>query len=176
MNNGAAVAVYADGPSSYEVGFVEYIDEYQTTLRCINSRGEPDGRRAFRIPDIDRVDTGNSYIKRIELLYQYRDSLYDDDFGEPSADANLAGQLTHAQEKGVVVQLLDYEDSGPSGYVKSVGEDHVVIERLGPNGEPDGESSISFSFVAKANIGRRNQQILGFLHRYNHGLKRLLGP
>ncbi|HSI73397.1 MAG TPA: hypothetical protein VK934_09475, partial [Fimbriimonas sp.] len=82
MDSGAAVAVYADSDDyqSYEVGFVEYADNSEIVLQCLTPKGEPDGRRALRTDDITRVDSENAYIRKLELLYQYRDSVFDKDF------------------------------------------------------------------------------------------------
>jgi hypothetical protein len=48
------------------------------------------------------------------------------------------------------------------------------MERIGANGEPDGHSTVLMSGINKVHIGRRQEQVLEFLHRYNHGLRKLL--
>lgn len=177
IENNRAVAVYADADDyqTYEVGFVEHADASEVVLRCLTPKGEPDGRRAFRTDDIVRVDLDNAYIRKLELLYQYRDTVFDADFRSlPTAKGDLRSQLEFARDEGVVVHLVDGNDYGPSGLVKAVGEDYVDIERLGPSGEPDGVATMLVSSISKIHMGRRQDQVLEFLHRYNHGLRKLL--
>jgi hypothetical protein len=178
VENNRAVAVYADADDyqTYEVGFVEHADASEVVLRCLTPKGEPDGRRAFRTDDVVRVDLDNAYVRKLELLYQYRDTVFDKDFRPlpPHAKGDLRSQLEFAREEGVVVHLVDGNDYGPSGLVKEVGEDYVDIERLGPSGEPDGVATMLVSSISKVHMGRRQDQVLEFLHRYNHGLRKLL--
>ncbi len=174
-----AVAVYADAEDyqAYEVGFVEHADPNEIVLLCLTPKGEPDGRRVLRMEDVMRVDVANAYIKKLELLYEYRDSLFDKDFTERPRGGKLGlhAILSQAQENNHIVHLVDGNDYGPSGFVKDLGEDYVVINRIGSQGEPDGLATLLLSNVSKVHVGRRTEQILSFLHRYNHGLKKLLG-
>src|SRR5580658_2372111 len=94
-----AVAVYADADDfqSYEVGFVEHVDSEEIVLLCLTPKGEPDGRRAIRTDDVSRVDVDTAYTRKLELLYQYRESIFDKDFRPgPTAGATLRSQLEHA--------------------------------------------------------------------------------
>ncbi len=179
QSTNAAVAVYADSEDyqSYEVGFVEHADANEVVLLCLTPKGEPDGRRVLSMDDVMRVDIENSYIKKLELLYEYRDSLFEKDFTDrpKSGKVSLHSLLSHAFENNQVVHLVDGNDYGPSGFVKDIGDDYVVINRIGTNGEPDGVATLLLSNVSKVHVGRRTEQILSFLHRYNHGLKKLLG-
>lgn len=179
QEQGRAVAVYAeaDDYQAYEVGFVEHADSTEVILLCLTPKGEPDGRRALRTDDVIRVDTDNSYVRKLELLYQYRDSVFDKDFKAlpTNARTDLTAQLRHAKDSNTIVHLVDTNDYGPSGFVKEVGEDYVEIERIGTNGEPDGVSTMLVSTISKVHIGRRQDQVLAFLYRYNYELKRLLG-
>ncbi len=172
-----AVAVYAeaDDYQAYEVGLVEHVDDSETVLLCLTPRGEPDGRRVLRSDDIVRVDYDNAYIRRLELLYQYREAIFDKDFRPVSSrGSDLVSQLTSAKETNTIVHLVDSGDYGPSGFVRQVGEDYVEIERIGANGEPDGHSTILLGSICKVHLGRRQDQVLEFLYRYNYDLKRLL--
>lgn len=174
---GHAVAVYADENDfqSYEVGFVEYVDAHELMLMCLTPKGEPDGKRGIRTEDIARIDAENAYTKKLELLYQYRDSVFDPDF-RPSASggSDLRNQLLKAREDGVLVHLVDSNDFGPTGFVREVGEDFVDLERIGNHGEPDGQCTVLMHSISKVHIGRRQEQVLEFLNRYNHGLRKLL--
>jgi hypothetical protein len=178
MEQERAVAVYSDvnDYQSYEVGFVDYVDENELVLRCLTPKGEPDGRRALRTEDVIRIDADNAYIRKLELLYEYRDRVFDSDFPEmPKASAlHLRGQLEFARDRQLVVHLVDHEDYGPSGFVRDVGPDFVDIDRLGPNGEPDGSATLLISSISKVHIGRKQDQVLAFLFRYNDGFRRLL--
>ncbi|AIE86845.1 hypothetical protein [Fimbriimonas ginsengisoli] len=177
QEQGRAVAVYAeaDDYQAYEVGFVEYADSSEVILQCLTPKGEPDGRRALHTDDVLRVDADNAYIRKLELLYQYRDSVFDKDFRKSGAgQTDLRGQLEHAKANNTMVHLVDSNDYGPSGFVREVGDDYVEIERIGNNGEPDGTSTILVSSIAKVHFGRRQDQVLEFLYRYNYELKRLL--
>lgn len=178
MAQGRAVALYCnpDDFQSYEVGFVDFADDSEVVIKCLTPRGEPDGRRALRTDDVIRVDFDNAYVRKLELLYQYRDSVFDSDFPElpASAQGDLRSQIEFARANEIVVHLVDSEDFGPSGFVREVGDDFVDIERLGPSGEPDGIATLLLSSVSKVHLGRRQDQVLGFMHRYNVGLRRLL--
>jgi hypothetical protein len=180
QEKGNTVAVYADSEDfqSYEVGFVDYVDKNEVVLLCLTPKGEPDGRRALRTEDISRLDTDNAYTRKLELLYQYRDTVFERDFANGPDDGarDLRSQLERAREKGVMVHLVDSNDYGPSGFVTSVGDDYVEVQRIGSNGEPDGHSTVLMNGISKVHIGRRQEQVLEFLHRYNYGLKKLLEP
>ncbi|HEY0867869.1 MAG TPA: hypothetical protein VGE01_10835, partial [Fimbriimonas sp.] len=82
QEKGSAVAVYADAEDfqSYEVGFVDHVDKSEVVLLCLTPKGEPDGRRALRTEDISRIDVDNAYTRKLELLYQYRENVFDKDF------------------------------------------------------------------------------------------------
>jgi hypothetical protein len=177
QEQGRAVAVYAeaDDYQAYEVGFVEYADSSEVILQCLTPKGEPDGRRALRTDDVVRVDADNAYIRKLELLYQYRDTVFDKDFRKVSGSrSDLRGQLEQAKENNTIVHLVDSNDYGPSGFVRDLGDDYVEIERIGTNGEPDGLSTMLVSSISKVHLGRRQDQVLEFLYRYNYELKRLL--
>jgi hypothetical protein len=178
MENGVAVAVYADSEDyqSYEVGFVEFVDSSEIVLQCLTPKGEPDGRRALRTDDLTRVDTDNAYIRKLELLYQYRDSVFDKGFraAPSSGKLDLRSQLLHAKEQRTIVHLVDDNDFGPSGFLYEVGEDYVILDRIGNQGEPDGRSMLLLESICKVHVGRRQDQVLEFMYRYNHELKRLL--
>lgn len=178
QTDGRAVAVYADAEDfqSYEVGFVEHIDESELVLLCLTPKGEPDGRRAIRCEDLVRVDMDNSYTRKLELLYQYRTNIFDNDFRPgPKSNSDLKAQLENARENNTLVHLVDGNDYGPTGFVKHVGDDYVEIERIGTNGEPDGMATVMCSSLTKLHFGRRQEQVLEFLYRYNYELKKLLG-
>jgi hypothetical protein len=177
IEGGRAVAVYAeaDDYQAYEVGFVEYADSSEIVLQCLTPKGEPDGRRALRTDDVVRVDADNAYIRKLELLYQYRDTVFDKDFRKGvTGKLDLRGQLEHAKASNTIVHLVDSNDYGPSGFIREVGDDYVEIERIGTNGEPDGTSTMLVGSISKVHVGRRQDQVLEFLYRYNYELKRLL--
>jgi len=171
-----AVSIYADADDfqAYEVGFVEHADSSEVVLQCLTSKGEPDGRRAIRTDEIIRIDTDNAYIRKLELLYQYRDDIFEKNFRPSPPKTDVASQLRHAKESNTIVHLVDCNDYGPSGFVRQLGDDFVEIERIGNNGEPDGVSTMMVSSITKVHIGRRPDQVLEFLYRYNYELKRLL--
>ena len=178
LENTRAVSVFADADDfqSYEVGFVEHFDVEEIVLLCLTPKGEPDGRRAIRTDDVQRVDVDTTYTRKLELLYQYRDSIFDKDFrAAPKGGVSLKAQLEHAKETHTLVHLVDANDYGPSGFVQTVGEDYVEILRIGTNGEPDGTATILSSGICKVHFARRQEQLLEFLYRYNFELKRLLG-
>lgn len=176
---GKAVAVYAESEDyqAYEVGFVEHADVSEIVLMCLTSKGEPDGRRAIRTDDVVRIDTNNAYIRKLELLYEYRETVFDKDFRRVNGrfGTDLRSQLQHAKESNTIVHLVDANDYGPSGFVREIGDDYVDVERIGPNGEPDGFSTLLVESINKVHIGRRQDQMLEFLYRYNYELKRPLG-
>jgi hypothetical protein len=174
-----AVAVYADADDfqSYEVGFVEFADSEEVVLLCLTPKGEPDGRRAIRMEEVLRVDVDTVYTKKLELLYEYRETMFDKEFRvTPKEPGGLRTQLESAMESHTLVHLVDTNDFGPTGFVQAVGSDFVEIQRIGPNGEPDGIASVLYFGVSKVHFGRRQEQILEFLYRYNFELKRLLSP
>jgi hypothetical protein len=177
MENGSAVAVYADTDDyqSYEVGFVEHADSSELVLMCLTPKGEPDGRRALRMDDVSRVDFENAYTRKLELLYQYRESVFDKEFRRgPQGKTGLKAQLEHARDEHTIVHLVDDNDFGPTGFIRTLGDDYVEVDRIGANGEPDGRSTMLMASISKVHFGRRQDQILEFLYRYNYELKRLL--
>lgn len=177
QQSGRAVAVYSDAEetSGYEVGFVGHVDDDNLTLNALTNRGEPDGMRYYSLEEIVRVDAETAYIARLELLYEYRDSIFDREFASGSrVSQDLRAQLLHAKETGIIVHLVDGSDVGPTGLVRTIGDDHVEIDRLSANGECDGRTVMLFQDIAKAHFGRKTEQVLGFLYRYHVGLKRLL--
>ena len=110
-----AVALYADADDfqSYEVGFVEHADGEEVVLLCLTPRGEPDGRRAIRTDDVSRIDLDTSYTRKLELLYEYRTTIFDKDFRPaPNGKAGLRAQLEHAKEHHTLVHLVDSNDYG----------------------------------------------------------------
>lgn len=173
-----AVAIYTEGDDyqSFEVGFVEHADASETVLLCVTPKGEPDGRRVLRTQEIVRVDSDNAYVRKLTLLYQYRDMVFDKDFRPVpiKTGSDLISQLRHAFESNTIVNLVDTNDYGPSGFIRNLGEDYVELERISPNGEPDGLSTMLISSITKVHLGRRQDQVLAFLYRYNYELKRLL--
>jgi hypothetical protein len=177
LEEGRAVAVYAEADNfqSYEVGFVEHVTDDELVLLCLTPKGEPDGRRVLRADDVARIDRDTTYTRKLELLFEYRESIFDNDFrSAPIGAADLRGQLEHARLNNTLVHLVDSSDYGPSGFVQVVGDDYVEIERIGNNGEPDGVATILLSGISKVHFARRQEQLLEFLHRYNCKLKRLL--
>lgn len=174
--NGEAVAIYSrtDDREKYEVGFIEACDQHQIVLKCLTARGEPDGRRLISMDDVVRIETDSAYLRRVQLLYQFRDTIFDRDFREAAPGSSLREQLEHARDRNTIVHLADLCDSGPRGFVKEVGPDYVVIMQIGRTGEPDGRTTIMLENVHKVHIGRRQDQIFEFLYRYNFELKRLL--
>ncbi len=173
---GRVVAVYAEGEGfeRYEVGFVEDADMGEVSLRCLTNRGEPDGRRSVRTGEVSRVDVDTLYLRKMETLFEYRENAYSSDFPPASTEPGLAGQLEQAQQARVVVHVVDANDYGPTGFVRSVGAESVEIERVGPHGEPDGHATLLLRSVAKVHVGRRQEQAVGFLHGYHSGLRRLI--
>jgi hypothetical protein len=173
---GDAIAVYAetDDSDTYEVGFVEACDSNQVILQCITSKGEPDGRRIIRMEDVVRVESASTYIRKVQLLYQYRDTVFEKDFRAAPEGTSIADRLRHAMESHTIVHVTDITDSGPRGFVKEVGEDYVMITQIGRTGEPDGHTTMMLENIHKVHIGRRQDQVYEFLYRYNVELKRLL--
>jgi hypothetical protein len=177
LEGSRAVSIYADADDfqSYEVGFVEHFDSQEIVLLCLTPKGEPDGRRAIRTDDVLRIDVDTTYTRKLELLYQYRDTIFDKDFrAAPKGGTTLKAQLEHAMETHTLVHLVDGNDYGPSGFVQAVGEDYVDLLRIGANGEPDGTATILSAGISKVHFARRQEQLLEFLYRYNFELKRLL--
>jgi hypothetical protein len=178
QEQGRAVSVYADAEDfqAYEVGFVEHVDANEIVLQCLTPRGEPDGRRAIRSDDVQRVDLDTAYTRKLELLYEFRETIFDKDFRPaPKGSADMRSQLEHARQNHTLVHLVDSNDYGPSGFVESVGEDFVEIRRVGSNGEPDGQATLLIGGISKIHFARRQEQLLEFLYRYNFEFKRLLG-
>jgi hypothetical protein len=178
MERRQPVAIYADEDDfqSYEVGYVEYVDSQEVMLQCLTPKGEPDGRRAIHTDDISRIDTDNAYTRRLDLLFQYKESIFDKEFRPlpKGVRPDLRTQLENARESSTIVHVVDSNDYGPTGFVERVGEDFVELKRVGSNGEPDGMATVLTSSIHKVHFGRRQEQVLEFLYRYNHDLKKLL--
>jgi hypothetical protein len=171
-----AVAVYAEGEGfeRYEVGFVEDASLREVALRCLTTRGEPDGRRAIRTGDVVRIDVDTAYLRKLETLYEFRASVFTNDFPPTPTETGLAGQLQEAKKAQIVVHVVDENDYGPTGFVRHVGDESVEIDRVGPHGEADGRATMLLRAVAKVHVGRRQEQAVGFLHHYHSDLRRLI--
>ena len=174
---GRPVAVYAstDSEGQYEVALIEHADEDNVSLMCLTREGLPNGRRYLELSAIDRIDTDNAYLRKIELLHQYSDAVLDKTFRPGPPDPSLASQLRHAMETNTLIEIADKDDYVLNGFVRYVGDDYVSIERVNKQGIPDGESILRLEAIETVHIGQRSDQILEFLYRYNVDLKRLLG-
>ena len=171
------IAVYVDTDSEgqYEVALVEDVDDENVSLLCLTREGLPNGRRYLELSSIDRVDTDNAYLRKIELLHQYSDAVLDKTFRPGPPDPSLASHLRHAMETNTLIEIADKDDYVLNRFVRFVGEDFVQIERVTKQGMPDGESVLRLESIETVHIGQRSDQILEFLYRYNVDLKRLLG-
>ncbi len=171
---GRAVAVHNNrsDPSQYEVAFVQDVHELQVTLQCLTPRGESDGVTVMRMDDIFRVDIDTAYCRKIELLSQYTESVFEKSTQVPNGEMNEV--LKAAKSANQIVHLLDYSEFGPTGFVEDVGRDFVTIRRISQNGEPDGMATIGLDCIASVHVGRRSEQIIDFLYRYNVDLRKLL--
>jgi hypothetical protein len=178
MGKDEAVAVYANESdlNDYEVGFVEAVSEEDLILLALSPKGEADGRLVIPLLDVHRVEFGSSYTKKLELLYQYRGDIFDRDFKAIPATVRRDSRslLEYARDNGMLVNLVDRFGYGPSGFVRSVADDYVEVERLGSGGEPDGTSILMLDAIDRVHVGRREEQMLLFLYRYHYELKRLL--
>lgn len=172
--HGRALAIHSNRnePGQYEVAFVDEVREYQVTLRCLTPRGEVDGVSVVRLDDIFRVDSETTYCRRVELLYQYRDSVFSDEATISAGE--VTDILRHAAETNAIVHVLDYSDYGPLGFVEEVGEDYVIVRRVSTGGEPDGRATVGLDAIASVHVNRRSDQVVAFLHRYNVDLRKLL--
>ena len=172
-DEGRAVAVHSNrnDPGTYEVAFVQDVRDIQVTLKCLTPRGEPDGISVVRLDDIFRVDVDTAYCRKIELLNQYQDTVFERASEVPVGD--IYDILMAAKASGQVVHVLDYTDYGPAGFVQEVGQDFVTIKRISQNGEPDGLATIGLDCIASVHVGRRAEQIIAFLYRYNTDLRKL---
>jgi hypothetical protein len=177
MEKEEAVAVYADDAdlSDYEVGFVESVSDDEVVLLALSAKGEPDGRLVVPVADINRVEYGSLYTKRLELLFQYRGDVYEREHLRipVSIQRDTKGLLEFAREQGIVVSLVDRFGTGPAGLVRGVADDYVELERLTSQGEPDGTAILMLAAIERVHIGRREEQMIQFLYRYHFGLKRL---
>jgi hypothetical protein len=174
----SAIAVYANDSdlNDYEVGFVEDVGTRSLVLLALTPKGEPDGRQVILVEDIHRIDAETAYTKKLSLLYSYRTSVFETDFHKLPKDTgrDVPSLLEVAREQNICVNLVDQYGYGPSGFIRQVGTDHVELERLNSKGHPDGIAVIMLDAIDRVHLGRREEQVLAFLHRYNVGLKRLL--
>jgi hypothetical protein len=165
-----------DGHDKFDVGFVESLTPTTLTLLSVSPRGEFDGRVVMHLDDLNRIEMDDRYSRKIELLHQYRGSVFKtEDHVNPSARADdLHSQLSRAVEEQQVACVEDIKGNAVTGFIAEVGDDFVMIEALTQLGEPDGKSVINLEEVARVQIGARDQQIRGFLYRYNYELRKLL--
>lgn len=175
--SGRAVAIYAstDSEGQYEVALIEHVDEENVALMCLTREGLPNGRRYLELSAIDRIDMDNAYLRKLELLHQYSDTVLEKTFRPGPSDGALVTQLRHAMDTNTLIEISDKDDYVLNGFVRYVGDDYVQVERVTKQGMPDGESIIRFEAIETVHIGQRSDQILEFLYRYNVDLKRLLG-
>ena len=165
-----------DGHDKFDVGFVESLTPTTLTLLSVSPRGEFDGRVVMHLDDLNRIETDDRYSRKIELLHEYRGSVFKtDDHVNPQARADdLHAQLARAAEEGAVASVEDVKGNSVTGFIREVGDDYVVVEALTQLGEPDGQSIINLEDLSRVQIAARDQQVRGFLYRYNHELRKLL--
>jgi len=165
-----------DGHDKFDVGFIESLTQTTLTLLSVSPRGEYDGRVVMHLDDLNRIEMDDRYSRKIELLHQYRGSVFKtDDHVNPKARADdLHAQLVRAVEEHEVACVEDVKANAVTGFVAEVGDDFVVIEALTQLGEPDGQAVINLDEVVRVQLGARDQQIRGFLYRYNYELRKLL--
>lgn len=165
-----------DGHDKFDVGFVESVTPSSLTLLCVSPRGEFDGRVVMHLDDLNRVEMDDRYSRKIELLHQYRGSVFktDDHVNAQAKTDDIHDQLARAAEQREVASIEDVKGNTVTGFVKEVGDDYVVVEALTQLGEPDGQSVINLEDLSRVQIAARDQQVRGFLYRYNFELRKLL--
>jgi hypothetical protein len=165
-----------DGHDKFDVGFIESLTSTTLTLLSVSPRGEFDGRVVMHLDDLNRIEMDDRYSRKIQLLHQYRGSIFkSEDHVNPQARADdLHAQLVRAVEAHEVACVEDIKGNSVTGFIAEAGEDFVVVESLTQMGEPDGQSVINLDEVTRVQVGARDQQIRGFLYRYNYELRKLL--
>ncbi len=165
-----------DGHDKFDVGFVESLTPTTLTLLSVSPRGEFDGRVIMHLDDLNRIEMDDRYSRKIELLHQYRGSIFKtEDHVNPEARADdVHAQLVRAVNEHLVVCVEDIKGNSVTGFIMEVGDDFVLIEALTQLGEPDGQSLINLDELSRVQLGARDQQVRGFLYRYNYELKKLL--
>ncbi len=155
-----------DGHDKFDVGFIESLTPTTLTLLSVSPRGEFDGRVVMHLDDLNRIEMEDRYSRKIELLHQYRGSVFKtEDHVNPNARADdLHAQLVRAVEDHEVASVEDIKGNAVTGFVAEVGDDFVVIEALTQLGEPDGQAIINLDEVVRVQLGARDQQIRGFLY------------
>jgi hypothetical protein len=178
QDNEKLVCVYHgdDGHDKFDVGFVESLSATSLTLLSVSPRGEFDGRVVMQLDDLNRVETDDRYSRKIELLHQYRGSVFktEDKVNTQARTDDLYEQLARASEESQVACVDDIKGNSVTGFIREVGDDYVEIEALTQLGEPDGKSIINLEDVSRVQIGARDQQVRCFLYRYNYELRKLL--
>ena len=165
-----------DGHDKFDVGFVESVTPNSLTLLSVSPRGEFDGRVVMHLDDLNRVETDDRYSRKIELLHQYRGSVFktDDHVNDQAKTDDIHDQLARAAEERQVASIEDVKGNSVTGFVLEVGDDYVVVEALTQLGEPDGQSIINLEDLSRVQIAARDQQVRGFLYRYNFELRKQL--
>ncbi|MBI1756508.1 MAG: hypothetical protein HY248_03250 [Fimbriimonas ginsengisoli] len=170
------IAIYTNeaDPTEYDVAMIEGLSREYLVYRSISPKGDDDGRRVVLLEALLRVDLGSGYLEKMRLLNQYHSSVYDGAL--PPAPENVDPQavLTSAKEDGKVVSVIDRMGYGPTGFVRQVARDYVEIERLDPNGVPDGSVVILLDLIDRVCVAGREEQAVAFLNRYHVGLKKLI--
>lgn len=165
-----------DGHDKFDVGFVESVTPNSLTLLSVSPRGEFDGRVVMHLDDLNRVETDDRYSRKIEILHQYRGSVFktEDHVNQQAKSDDIHRQLSRAAEERQVACIEDVKGNSVTGFVAEVGDDYVVVEALTQLGEPDGQSIINLEDLSRVQIASRDQQVRGFLYRYNFELRKLL--
>lgn len=165
-----------DGHDKFDVGFIESLTPTTLTLLSVSPRGEFDGRVIMHLDDLNRIEMGDRYSRKIELLHQYRGSIFktDDHVNPQARTEDLHAQLSRAVVDHLVACIEDIKGNSVTGFIAEVGDDFVVIDAVTQLGEPDGQSIINLDEVSRVQMGARDQQIRGFLFRYNYELRKLL--
>ena len=173
LDSGDLVEVYDDDRDldRFIVGKVESVTRDGYGLLAVGPHGDFDGRQIGRIEDVIRVATGSSYLSALRLLHDARgtmDSQPADSAGYAPLDLNNA--LRFAQDKRIVVSLVDGDHIPIVGLVNDFGKDYVEIRELRKDGEEDGLITVHLDDIIRIDAGGRTEQARSFLHRVRMGL------
>ena len=176
MADGKPVAVYTNDadPTEYDVALVEGLSREHLVYRSISPKGDDDGRRVVAMEMLLRVDYGSGYLEKMHLLNQYHSSVYESDLPPLPLSPDPQSVLAVAKSQGRVVSVIDRMGFGPTGFVRNIASDYVEIERLDPNGAPDGCVALLLDLIDRVCVAGREEQAVAFLHRYHVKLKKLI--
>lgn len=169
------ICIYSD-PSDmtrFSVGYVTSVRAEDYTLEEVDPEGHPDGISVGQLDEIFRIDSGSRYANQIQAMMENQKDLeagerIGDEIGIPPVDCmSSVLELAIASEVVINFFLETGEDNDQLyGIAKELREDHVEVDVLTRDGEPDGTTIIPIELITKLRMDGRDERRVALLNKH----------